>query len=82
MISKEQECYIIITPNDDVYKVRGSWPSKLLRHLVSLHKKVTVVSLYSNTVKFVANGDDIDCNGNTCVETYREVHFDLDYEKL
>lgn len=82
MISKEQECYIIITPNDAVYKVKGSWPSELLRHLVSIHKKVTVVSLYSNTIKFVATGDDVDYDGNACVETYREVRFDLDYEKL
>lgn len=82
MISKEQECYIIITPDDDVYKVKGNWPSELLGNLVSKHKKVTVVSLYSNTVKFVSKSDDVDYDGNAYAETYREVHFGLDYEKL
>lgn len=86
MITEEQECYLFIA-DEKVYKVQGSWPSKLATHLCKQYKNVICVSLYSNTIKFLK--DDIEIHATDYTDgvehyarSYKEVHFDKNYYEL
>jgi len=72
MIGHSDECYLVITPEDKVYQCKGNWPDTLISHLLTKYEKLVVVSLYSNTIKFVSAAKEY---GETISNTYKEVHF-------
>lgn len=62
MITQEQECYLILIQNIKAYEVRGNWPEDFIIDLMKVNnvKSCTVVSLYSNTIKYLRLKEEID----------------------
>lgn len=78
MIRPDQECYLLIT-KEDSYEVTGGWPVNIIMNLLEKYDEIIVVSLYSNTIKYVRL---IDNYGEHTWETYKELHFAKDVVKL
>ena len=79
MIGHSQECYLVITPDKKVYEVKGDWPEEFITNLCIKYEEVVVVSLYSNTVKFVRNDKEYE---EVIAKTYKEVLFAKEITEL
>lgn len=78
MITKEQECYVVITPDKQVYKFRD-WECDIIDNIAKQYDEFTIISLRSNSVKFMKAEDDY---GEISARTIKEVSFVRPFYKL
>lgn len=78
MITKEQECYVVITPDKQVYELRN-WDCDIIDNIAKQYNEFIIVSLRSNTVKFMKAEDEY---GEISARNYKEVGFARPFYKL
>ena len=78
MITKEQECYVVIAPDKQVYELRD-WECDIIDNIAKQYDEFTIISLRSNTVKFMKAEDNY---GVISARTVKEVGFARPFYKL
>ena len=78
MITKEQECYVVITPDKQVYELRN-WDCDIIDNIAKKYNEFIIVSLRSNTVKFMKAVDEY---GSIYAQKYKEIGFARPFYKL